>query len=65
MHKRIHHHRPDGNGTTSPRFIDAHEEFELEESFRSRRTVTAAKLYEEWTGESWPREQNLRLEDAG
>ena len=53
MHKRIHHHDPGDRGTTSPRFISAHEEFELEESFRDRRLVTAAALYEEWTGMPW------------
>jgi hypothetical protein len=64
MHKRVHHHSPDDNGTTSPRFISTHEEFELEESFRSRRMVTAAKLYEEWTGETWP-ETDIETQAVG
>ena len=53
MHKRVHHFDPGGRGTTSPRFINAREEFELEESFRERRLVSAAALFEEWTGHPW------------
>lgn len=53
MHKRVHHFDPGGRGTTSPRFISAREEFELEESFRERRAVSAAALFEEWTGRPW------------
>jgi hypothetical protein len=52
-HKRIHHHDPSGHGTTSPRFVSARDEFELEESFRKYRMVSAASLYEEWTGQTW------------
>ncbi|HYX20510.1 MAG TPA: DNA polymerase, partial [Thermoanaerobaculia bacterium] len=57
MHKRVHHHDPSGDGRTSPRHLLADQEFEVEESFRSRHASTAAKIYEEWTGALW--EENL------
>jgi hypothetical protein len=53
MHKRVHHHDPGGDGRTSPRHLLADQEFEVEESFRSRHASTAAKIYEEWTGAPW------------
>lgn len=55
-HKRVHHHDPTkkGLGTTSPRFVSAHDAFILESSFRDRRRTTAAAIFEEWTGEAWP-----------
>jgi hypothetical protein len=58
-HKRVHHHDPAGRGMTSPRHVEAHDEFELEESFRSRRKTSAARLYEEWTGKPWIDEEQL------
>ena len=64
-HKRIHHYRTDGRGITSPRFIDARDEFELEESFRVRRRVSATSLYREWTGKAWPEEPAQSLKDVG
>lgn len=62
MHKRVHHHDPSGDGRTSPRHLHADQEFEVEESFRSRHTSTAAKIYEEWTGALWEEKLASTLE---